>query len=120
MIERTQNQSYASQIKSNFVERAAAEKKATTEQVQSSNQEHQKEELVTKEKLEKVIQGMNEFLQASNTHLKFEFHEGLQEYYVTIVDDLNHEVIKEIPSKKLLDMHAAMAEFIGLMVDKKI
>ncbi|MCP3740178.1 flagellar protein FlaG [Rossellomorea sp. BNER] len=119
MIERTQNQSYASQIKSNFVERAAAEK-ITTEQIQSSDQEHLKEKPVTKEKLEKVIQGMNEFLQASNTHLKFEFHEGLQEYYVTIVDDISHEVIKEIPSKKLLDMHAAMTEFIGLMVDKKI
>ncbi|MBM7585878.1 flagellar protein FlaG [Bacillus pakistanensis] len=119
MIERIQNQSYASQIKSNFVERATAEK-SSTEQVQSSNRENRKEEPVTKEKLENVVQGMNKFLQASNTHLKFEFHEGLQEYYVTIVDDINHEVIKEIPSKKLLDMHAAMTEFIGLMVDKKI
>jgi flagellar protein FlaG len=29
-------------------------------------------------------------------------------------------VVKEIPSKKVLDMYAAMTEFVGLMVDKKI
>jgi flagellar protein FlaG len=78
------------------------------------------QEPVTKEKMESVVRGMNEFLSATNTHLKFEFHDKLQEYYVTIVDDKSKEVIKEIPSKKMLDMHAAMTEFIGLMVDKKI
>jgi flagellar protein FlaG len=75
---------------------------------------------VKKEKLDDIIEGMNEFLQASNTSLKFELHEKLNEYYVTIVDDITHEVVKEIPSKKMLDMYAAMTEYVGLMVDKKI
>ncbi|MDQ0218401.1 flagellar protein FlaG [Peribacillus cavernae] len=73
-----------------------------------------------KEKLDKIVESMNEFLQPSNTSLKFELHEKLNEYYVTIVDDVTHEVIKEIPSKKMLDMYAAMTDFVGLMVDKKI
>jgi flagellar protein FlaG len=77
-------------------------------------------EPVTKEKMQDVVQGMNEFLHASNTHLKFEFHEKLQEYYVTIVDEQTKEVVREIPAKKILDMYAAMTEFVGLMVDKKI
>ncbi|RYI27951.1 flagellar protein FlaG [Bacillus infantis] len=75
---------------------------------------------VKKERLDDIIDGMNEFLQPSNTSLKFELHEKLNEYYVTIVDDITHEVVKEIPSKKMLDMYAAMTEFVGLMVDKKI
>jgi flagellar protein FlaG len=75
---------------------------------------------VRKEKLDDIIDGINEFLQPSNTSLKFELHEKLNEYYVTIVDDITHEVVKEIPSKKMLDMYAAMTEFVGLMVDKKI
>ncbi len=83
-------------------------------------QEASIKEPVTKEKMLDVVQGMNEFLQASNTHLKFEFHDKLQEYYVTIVDDQTKEVVKEIPAKKILDMYAAMTEFVGLMVDKKI
>jgi flagellar protein FlaG len=75
---------------------------------------------VKKERLDDIIEGMNEFLQPSNTSLKFELHEKLNEYYVTIVDDITQEVVKEIPSKKMLDMYAAMTEFVGLMVDKKI
>ncbi|EDL63926.1 flagellar protein FlaG [Bacillus sp. SG-1] len=85
--------------------------------------EHQKEqhqEPVTKEDVQQVVKGMNEFLAASNTHIKFEFHDELQEYYVTIVDNKSEEIVKEIPAKKVLDMYAAMTEFVGLMVDKKI
>jgi flagellar protein FlaG len=77
-------------------------------------------EPVTKETMKSVVRGMNEFLSTSNTHLKFEFHDELKEYYVTIIDDITKEVVKEIPSKKMLDMHAALTEFIGLMIDKKI
>ncbi|MEH7073144.1 flagellar protein FlaG [Neobacillus drentensis] len=73
-----------------------------------------------KEKTEKVINSMNDFLKASNTHLKFQFHDELKEYYVTLVDDSTNEVVKEIPSKKLLDMYAAMTDYLGLLVDKKV
>lgn len=74
---------------------------------------------LSKEKTEKVINSMNDFLKASNSHLKFEFHEKLQEYYVTLVDETN-QVVREIPPKKLLDMYAAMTEYLGILVDKKI
>ncbi|MFZ3591561.1 flagellar protein FlaG [Bacillus sp. DJP31] len=78
-----------------------------------------KEQEPSKEKLEKVIKGMNEFL-PSNTSLKFEMHEELKEYYVKIVDSRTNEIVREIPSKKLLDMYAEMTKFVGLLVDKKI
>ncbi|AGK55385.1 flagellar protein FlaG [Bacillus sp. 1NLA3E] len=74
----------------------------------------------SRKKIEKAINGMNDFLKASNTHLKFQFHDELQKYYVAIVDDQTNEVVKEIPPKKLLDMYAAMVEYIGLLVDKKV
>jgi flagellar protein FlaG len=89
-------------------------------QVQERQSNSLQLEPVTKEKMESVVRGMNEFLTLSKTHLKFEFHDELEEYYVTIVDDSTKEVVKEIPSKKVLDMYAAMTEFVGLMVDKKI
>ncbi|KYC88608.1 flagellar protein FlaG [Heyndrickxia sporothermodurans] len=90
------------------------------ESTQSRHTEEMKVEVVPKDKLEKIIDSMNEFVAASNTHLKFEFHDKLNEYYVTVVDDTTQEVVKEIPSKKMLDMYAAMTEFLGVMVDKKI
>lgn len=73
-----------------------------------------------KEEVIEVVDSLNKFLEASHTSLKFELHEELNEYYVTLVDDVTQEVIKEIPSKKLLDLYAAMTEFVGLVVDKKI
>ncbi|WP_108669009.1 flagellar protein FlaG [Peribacillus acanthi] len=78
------------------------------------------EKAPSKDKVEEIISSMNKFLQPTHTSLKFEFHEKLNEYYVKLIDDKTQEVVREIPSKKLLDMHAAMTEFIGLMVDKKI
>ncbi|MEI2664771.1 flagellar protein FlaG [Rossellomorea sp. LJF3] len=92
-------------------------------QIQAQERHHEEtttKEPVTKEKMEDVVHGMNEFMSSSNTHLKFEFHDKLKEYYVTIVDDRTQEIVKEIPAKRVLDMHAAMTEFVGLMVDKKV
>jgi flagellar protein FlaG len=63
---------------------------------------------------------LNDFLTPTQTSLKFEFHDKLNEYYVTLVDEKTKEVVKEIPSKKMLDFYAAMTEFIGVMMDKKI
>ena len=74
----------------------------------------------SKEQVEKIVESMNQFIDASPTRVKFEFHEKLEDYYVTVVDSQTNDVIKEIPSKKLLDMYASMLEFMGILVDKKI
>jgi flagellar protein FlaG len=73
-----------------------------------------------KEKVKEIVKGLNDFLQPAHTSIKFKLHEKLNEYYVTIVDDITNEVVKEIPAKKLLDTYADMAEHLGLLVDKKI
>lgn len=85
--------------------------------------EHKKEEYIPvfpKEELEKVINGINDFLQPANTHIQFQLHEKLNEYYVTVVDNQTKEIVREIPSRKMLDLYAAMTEFLGFVVDKKI
>lgn len=74
----------------------------------------------SKEQLEKAVKGINNFIEFSTTHIEFKLHEKLNEYYVTVVDNDTKEVVREIPSKKVLDVYAAMTEFIGLIVDKKI
>ncbi|UYZ14005.1 flagellar protein FlaG [Brevibacillus sp. WF146] len=74
---------------------------------------------VSKEQILKGIDSLNKFIQTTSTHLKFTFHEKLNEYYVQIVDDQTNEVIREVPSKKILDMVAKMHEMIGLLIDEK-
>lgn len=95
---------------------------AQTAPEQKTGQITVKEELQTfpKEKMEGVVEGLNKFLEHSNTALKFQYHEKLKEYYVTLVDEKTNEVVREIPPKKMLDFYAAMNEFLGLIVDKKI
>lgn len=77
-------------------------------------------ERLTIQKADGVVDSMNKFLASTNSQLKFVLHEELKEYYVTIVDRQTDEVIREIPPKKLMDIHAAMKEFVGLLVDRKI
>lgn len=72
------------------------------------------------EQAKDMVESMNDFLQSADSNLKFVFHEELNQYYVTIVDSTTDEVIREIPSKKLMDIHAAMREFVGLLIDRKI
>lgn len=84
------------------------------EQKWTENSKGEKED-----QIEEVIKGINDFLQPTHTSIKFVLHEKLDDYYVNIVDEKSKEVIKEIPSKKLLDTYAAMMEFVGLIVDEK-
>lgn len=92
----------------------AAEENAAQVPVQEESQ------TIPKEKMEAVVEGLNKYLKQSNTALKFQYHEKLQEYYVTLIDEKTKEVVREIPPKKMLDFYAAMNEFLGLIVDKKI
>ena len=84
-----------------------------TEQTQNDQQ------TASKEKIQEVVEGLNQFLQPTHTSIHFEYHEKLDEYYVKVIDDQTDETIREIPSKKLLDIYATMIEFVGIMVDIK-
>ena len=79
-----------------------------------------KEELLPAEKAKKMTDSMNKFLESTNTELRFKYHDELETYYVTLINSKTDEVVREIPSKKLMDMYAAMCEFVGILVDKKI
>ncbi|WP_404459592.1 flagellar protein FlaG [Sutcliffiella horikoshii] len=74
----------------------------------------------SRKQMEMIVDGMNDFMKPLNVSVRFELHDELKEYYVTVVDVATDEVIREIPSKKFLDMYAAMTEYMGLFVDKKI
>lgn len=81
---------------------------------------NQSVEEITKEKAEELVEGLNDYLEPMNTSVQFEFHDKLDRYYVSVVDRETDEVVKEIPPKKLLDVYAAMAEFMGFIVDERI
>lgn len=73
-----------------------------------------------KEDVEEAVTNLNDFIKPTRTNLKFELHDKLERYYVKVIDSETEEVVKEIPPEKMLDMYAAMAEFMGFLIDKKI
>ncbi|MED4586189.1 flagellar protein FlaG [Brevibacillus choshinensis] len=74
--------------------------------------------LLTREHIEKQLETLNKLVQ-TNTHLKFTLHEKLNEYFVQIVDNVTNEIVREVPSKKILDFTAKFQEMIGILVDEK-
>ncbi|NOG29164.1 flagellar protein FlaG [Lysinibacillus fusiformis] len=78
------------------------------------------EQEISKEKLQQAVDVVNEFLEINHSSSKFVYHEGLDRYYVTIVNRDTEEVVKEIPPKKLLDAFYEMQKMVGMIVDEKI
>ena len=74
----------------------------------------------TKQKVQDAVSKMNEMLDLTNNTSKFMYHEGLDRYYVSVVDRETEEIVKEIPPKKLLDAFYEMQKMLGMIVDEKI
>lgn len=81
---------------------------------------HETEQQIPKAEVKEAVDVLNEQISQVDAQLKFVYHEQLNEYYVTVVNSITDEIIREIPPKKLMDIHAAMREHIGLLVDHKI
>ncbi|WDU80209.1 MULTISPECIES: flagellar protein FlaG [Lysinibacillus] len=75
---------------------------------------------VTKEKLQQAVDSINEFLEVDHKASKFVLHDGLNRYYVRLVDTDTDEIIKEIPPERLLDAFYKMQKLAGMIVDEKI
>ncbi|MCT4605063.1 MAG: flagellar protein FlaG [Marinisporobacter sp.] len=94
--------------------------KNTGEVVHTTEAGQKKKESFPGEKqLIKAIESSNKDLKMHNKSLHFSIHEKTKQIMVQVIDDDTEEVVREIPSEKVLDMVAAMMEKIGLFVDKK-
>ncbi|WP_430790967.1 flagellar protein FlaG [Virgibacillus flavescens] len=119
-LEKVATGSHPLQSETHIKPKSSAAEGTMEKEVQSKNIVLHDQEVINREDIETVISNLNEFIEPLQTNLKFEFHDKLNEYYVTVINPITEEVIREIPSRKMLDMYAAMAEVMGLFVDEKI
>ncbi|MFY0520161.1 flagellar protein FlaG [Lysinibacillus sp. UGB7] len=75
---------------------------------------------ISKDKLQNAVDTVNEFLQVNHNASKFVLHDGLDRYFVQVVDTQTDKVVKEIPPKQLLDAFYEMQKLLGMIVDEKI
>ncbi len=66
-----------------------------------------------------AIERANKAMVASNRALEFSVHAGTKEIMVKVIDTETKEVIREIPSEKILDMVANILEMAGILVDER-
>lgn len=75
---------------------------------------------LTNDEIGQVTDELNKFMDKINTDLKFEIHEKTNRIIVQVVDSKDQRVIKEFPPHELLDTLAAISDYIGVLLDKKI
>ncbi len=121
-IETLSNSNHSAEYKSSGIQAGTSRLEPTFKEQQDQHLSVQdnKEKELTKKEAEHVVNGMNEFLKPKFTSLKFKLHEDLDRYYIEVVDQDTEKVVREIPSKELLDMYAKMTEFLGIFIDKKL
>jgi uncharacterized FlaG/YvyC family protein len=76
--------------------------------------------LQNEEERKKIEKAANAVFDGLNTDLAFKFYEKSDEWYAVIEDKVTQKVIKELPPKAILNMHAQLKNMIGFFLDKKI
>ncbi|HEY8889411.1 MAG TPA: flagellar protein FlaG [Clostridium sp.] len=87
-----------------------------TKPVEVSNLHGEKEN--SENEIKDAVKKLNKFLE-DGTHLQYEKHDFFNQMIIKVVDNDTNQVIKEIPSRKILDVVAKMCEMAGVLVDKK-
>lgn len=67
-----------------------------------------------------MTEAMNKFVQAMDANIRFTIHEKSNQLMVQVVDQANNKVLKEFPSSEFLDTIAAIRDYVGILLDKKI
>lgn len=73
----------------------------------------------SEEEVISAIETANDALKAYNKRFEYKIHDDTKRIMVTIVNPDTDEVIKEIPSEKVLDMVAKIWEMSGVLIDEK-
>lgn len=66
-----------------------------------------------------AIEKANRAMVSANRELEFSVHEATKEIMVKVIDTETKEVVREIPSEKILDMVANILEMAGILVDER-
>jgi|GEM_PF-6078518 len=74
---------------------------------------------VAREVIKRKLEEINERLIGANKRVEYSFNERPRACVMTIIDTRTGEVVKEIPSKEILDMVADIWDRFGILVDER-
>lgn len=72
------------------------------------------------EDIDQITESLNKFMKTINADLHFAIHDETQRLMVQVVDTKDQRVIKEFPAHELLNTLAAISDYVGILLDKKV
>lgn len=69
--------------------------------------------------LPKIVEQMNQAIQAFSNSIRFEIHED-HRVVIRVIDMTSGEIVREIPPEKLLDTFNRMEDLVGLLLDQRL
>ncbi len=78
-----------------------------------------KQKPVDSNTLQQAVDQANETIQNLSNELQFSVDQGTGEYVVKIVDKQTNEVVRQIPSKEMLEISKRLDELRGLLIQQK-
>ena len=75
---------------------------------------------INEDDLKRAVESVNKDFEADNKRMEYTYHKETKTYVIKVIDTKTDEVIKQIPSQKLLDYASGLMEHMGIIVDKKI
>lgn len=79
-----------------------------------------KEDAITKDEAEAVVDTLNEYTNALQTKLGFSINKEMEKIVVTVRNKETDEIIRQIPAEELLLIQEKMEELTGLLLNKKV
>lgn len=73
----------------------------------------------SREELEEALKSTNKMIFKDDNRFEFKIHERTKRMMVKLVDNDTNEIIKEIPSEKILDLVASIWDLVGILVDER-
>jgi flagellar protein FlaG len=102
------------------VKPADAKNLRTRQSQEATGSEAGKKPAVNEQELTELTDALNKFMTDMNADLQFAIHEKTHRMMVRLVDIKTQKVLKEFPPHELLDTLAAISEYVGALLDKKV
>lgn len=113
---------YSSENQKQVIEQVKAKGPVTNQQTKDLAEEAIKEKAASDEKLstatrDTALRQLKE--QLKNTSLEISYNDDVNRFSVAVLDNNTKEVIKEIPSKEMIEILQRTKELIGMMIDER-
>jgi flagellar protein FlaG len=89
-------------------------------QVKRMDEAHDEQRKSSRETVERTVMALEDFIESSKRSLKIQVYEKTGDIMVKVISAKDGKVIREIPSKEMLDLAAKMENLAGTFFNENV